>query len=152
MTAELLASLLDALAGEHAAVYGYGLVAGVVSGAGRRDALAALDTHRARRDQLRAMIAAVGGQPVEAAPAYRAVAQPGDRTAAAVLAGEIEKDVARRFGRLVAASTGDAREFAARAVADAAVRQARWSHSTPRFPGLDSDPTTPPSVAGGHNG
>lgn len=135
-----LDALQGALAAEHAAVYGYGVVAALLDGSQLRVAEAALDHHRARRDRLRASVVDAGGVPVESAAAYTLPADFRAVGGAARLARHIETEVGMTFAALVAASTGDARAFAARALADTAVRAARWSGSAARYPGLREDP------------
>jgi hypothetical protein len=138
---EPLDALQKALASEHAAVYGYGLLIPQLTGSARVGALAALDEHRIRRDRLRALVAALGAEPTEPAAAYRADAPVTGAAAATGLATDLERDVALAFGELVAASNDDTRTFAARALQELAVRQANWQHAAPRFPGLAADPT-----------
>jgi hypothetical protein len=136
MSADVTA-LQETLAGEHAAVYGYGVAGARLPGADRREALAAYDTHRMRRDLWRELIRAAGAEPVPAAPAYTlpfAVRTPAD---ARRLTAHLERQLAVRYARLVAASTGQEREVAARSLQDAAVRATRWSGTTPALPGLD---------------
>jgi uncharacterized protein DUF4439 len=142
-----VAALQYALAGEHAAVYGYGLLAARLSGAHLADALLALDHHRGRRDQLRALVAAAGAAPQEAAPAYRPTTPATSAATAINLAADIERDVAVAYGRLVAATADDTRTSAARWVQEAAVQQSRWRHAADRFPGLEITPTATPSPA-----
>ena len=50
-----------ALAAEHAAVYGYGVVGGRIGEARRTEARAAYDAHRARRDALARTVRDLGG-------------------------------------------------------------------------------------------
>ncbi|GAA0632004.1 hypothetical protein GCM10009547_39760 [Sporichthya brevicatena] len=135
----------EVLAAEHAAVYGYGAAAAQLSGINRAAALQALDVHRDRRDQLRRKILDGGGTPVESQAAYQ-LPRPftGLATVVDVVAG-IERDVALAFGALVAASDGDDRGFAARALQDAAVRESAWRREAARFPGLE-DPGLAPEA------
>lgn len=148
-----LAVLGEVLAAEHAAVYGYGALAAVLTGDRRAAALAGLDVHRARRDRLRRLTLDAGGKPVEARAAYQ-LPRPltGDSVATELAAG-VERDIALAYGALVAAASGDERGFAARAVQDAAVREAGWRGRAARFPGLtdpgfapdNAPPAAPPS-------
>lgn len=59
-----------ALAGEHAAVFAYGLIGARTTGALRARATRAFDAHRARRDQLRGFISGRGGKPAEPEASY----------------------------------------------------------------------------------
>ncbi|TXS22683.1 DUF4439 domain-containing protein [Streptomyces sp. ms191] len=131
-----LAAAQAALAAEHAAVYGYGVVGGRI-GAGRRaEATAAHGAHRARRDALRRTVRDLGGEPVAAAAGY-ALPFPVPDTAAAVrLAAALEDGVAGVYSDLVRASTGPLRRDAAAALREAAVRAVRWRGSDVTFPGL----------------
>jgi hypothetical protein len=132
-----VSALQETLAGEHAAVYGYGVAGARLPGAARREALAAYDTHRARRDQWRELIRAAGDEPVAAAPAYTLpfpLRTPAD---ARRLAAHLERQLAVRYAALVARSDGRERELAARSLQDAAVRAARWSGRTTALPGLE---------------
>ncbi|MGQ0630216.1 MAG: DUF4439 domain-containing protein [Sporichthyaceae bacterium] len=126
----------EVLAAEHAAVYGYGVLAGVFTATPRRQALDGLDTHRARRDDLRRLILAAGGTPVEAQAAYALPEPLSGPGPALTLAAQIEADLAVAYGALVAASTGAARAFAAAALQDAAVRVSTWSGEAPQLPGI----------------
>ncbi len=71
MTPAAISTLQAALAAEHAAVYGYGVAGAHLSGPRQQEALAAWNAHRARRDQLAAMLSAQGAVPVAAAAAYK---------------------------------------------------------------------------------
>lgn len=135
----------EVLAAEHAAVYGYGAAAAELTGINRLAALQALDVHRTRRDQLRRMTLDAGGKPVEAQAAYELPRPLNVLTTVVTLVAGIERDVALAFGALVAASDGDDRAFAARALQDAAIRESAWRRRAPRFPGLE-DPGLPPEA------
>ncbi len=139
------ALLGEVLAAEHAAVYAYGAIAATLSGTSRSVALQGLNVHRERRDRLRRMTLDAGGKPVEAQPAYELPRPLGGAGAVADLAAGVERDIALAFGALIAGSDGDDRAFAARALQDAAVREATWRREAPRFPGLE-DPGLPPEA------
>ncbi len=62
--------LRKALAAEHAAVFAYGLLGARTAGSMRVRITRAYDAHRARRDELRGLITALGGKPAEPAPSY----------------------------------------------------------------------------------
>ncbi|NED26181.1 DUF4439 domain-containing protein, partial [Streptomyces anulatus] len=59
-----------ALAAEHAAVYGYGVLGGRIEGKRGTEARAAYDGHRARRDALARAVRDLGGRPVASDAAY----------------------------------------------------------------------------------
>ncbi len=134
-------SLLDALqatlAGEHAAVYGYGIVgAQVTSVADLRAARAGYDAHRARRAALVSLVSSHGGQPVAADPAYDVGGPVTTPAQAKALAGRIEGAAAGPYADLVAAADGPLRTTAAGWLRDAAVRGAGWIGTAEAFPGL----------------
>jgi Domain of unknown function (DUF4439) len=129
-----------ALAAEHAAVYGYGVVGAKLRGSAQRRARTAHDTHRARRDQLAQLVRDEGGRPVASAAGYALpfpVNGPADATR---LAAHLENAVAAAYADLVAAGDGHLRQLAARALQEAAVRAAAWSRKSTPFPGLTEMP------------
>lgn len=140
-----VAILGEVLAAEHAAVYAYGAIAAELNGTNRAIALQGLNVHRERRDRLRRMILDAGGKPVEAQAAYQLPRPLGAFSAVVDLAAGVERDIALAFGALVAAAADDDRAFAARALQDAAVREATWRQEAPRFPGLE-DPGLAPEA------
>jgi hypothetical protein len=131
-----LTALQAALAAEHAAVYGYGVVGGRIGERGRTEALAAYDGHRARRDALVREVRDLGGDPVAASAAYALPFQVADAAAAARLAAGLEERVAGVYADLVRAATGARRGSAAAALRESAVRAVRWSGKSVAFPGL----------------
>ncbi|MEU7029848.1 ferritin-like domain-containing protein [Streptomyces sp. NPDC014779] len=125
-----------ALAAEHAAVYGYGVV-GARAGADRRaEARAAHEAHRARRDALRRTVRDLGGEPVAAAAGYALPFEVPDPAAAVRLAAHLEDRVAGVYSDLVRSADGPLRREAAAALREAAVRAVRWRGSDVTFPGL----------------
>ncbi|MFC9163250.1 ferritin-like domain-containing protein [Streptomyces fungicidicus] len=131
-----LRALQAALAAEHAAVYGYGVVGGRIGKDRSPEARTAYDAHRARRDALVRAVKDVGGEPVAAAAGYALPFQVPDAAAAVRLAAELEDRVAGVYGDLVRAGTGERRREAADAMREAAVRSVRWSSRSVAFPGL----------------
>ncbi|MFH8518124.1 ferritin-like domain-containing protein [Streptomyces gelaticus] len=125
-----------ALAAEHAAVYGYGVVGGRVAAGRRAEATAAYHAHRARRDALVRTVRGLGGDPVAAQPAYALPFAVPDPAAAVRLAAVLEDRVAGVYSDLVRAAEGPLRREAADALREAAVRAARWRGSGVPFPGL----------------
>lgn len=134
----LVESLQDALAGEHAAVYGYGVVGGVADATGSvaQLGLAAYEVHQRRRDRLEARLRRLGAEPVPAEPGY-ALASPvvtdGD---ARRLARRIEDRCAVLYAALVAATTGPRRREAAGWLTDAATRSLAWGAPATALPGV----------------
>ncbi|KUN01693.1 hypothetical protein AQI95_30490 [Streptomyces yokosukanensis] len=129
-------ALQAALAAEHAAVYGYGVVGGRIGAARRAEARAAYDAHRARRDTLTREVRDLGGQPVAADAAYALPFPVPDPAAAVRLAAQLEERLAAVYADLVRAATGARRGTAAAALREAAVRSMRWSGRSVAFPGL----------------
>ncbi|MFF5979971.1 ferritin-like domain-containing protein [Streptomyces olindensis] len=143
-----LRALQAALAAEHAAVYGYGVVGGKIGDGRRGEAQTAFDAHRARRDTLVREVKDLGGRPVAAAAGYALPFQVPDAAAAVRLAAELEDRVAGVYSDLVRAAGGGRRALAAEALREAAVRAVRWRGESVAFPGLaERAGTAPPSAA-----
>jgi Domain of unknown function (DUF4439) len=139
MTPAAIEALQDALAAEHAAVYGYGVAGAHLSGPQQEKALGDWNAHRGQRDQLAAMLAAQGAVPVAAAAAYRLPFPVTTAPAAAAFAAALEDGVTRGYLGLVglaAPQDENLRTFGALAMQDAAVRATQWRSATVAFPGL----------------
>lgn len=131
-----LTALQAALSAEHAAVYGYGVVGGLIGEARRSEARAAYDAHRARRDELARAVRALGGTPVAASAGYALPFAVTDSDAAVRLAAELEDRVAGVYSDLVRAAGGERRRTGADGLREAAVRAVRWRGGSVPFPGL----------------
>lgn len=131
-----LEALQKALAAEHAAVYGYGVVGGRIREGRRAEAKAAYDAHRARRDALAREVRDLGGTPVAAAAGYALPFPVPDSVAAVRLAADLEDRVAGVYSDVVRATEGGRRSTAAEALREAAVRAVRWRGESVAFPGL----------------
>jgi hypothetical protein len=131
-----LEALQKALAGEHAAVYGYGLVGARLGGRDRAAARAAYDAHLARRDRLAAMISGQSATPEPALPAYEPPFPVTDAASAVALAVTLEDGLAATYADGVAQTAGATRELMVRALYEAAVRATRWRGTSTPFPGL----------------
>ncbi|MFS8202102.1 ferritin-like domain-containing protein [Streptomyces sp. CWNU-52B] len=131
-----MVAVRSALAAEHAAVYGYGVVGGRIREARRTEARAAYDGHRARRDEMARAVRDLGGEPEPAAAAYALPFPVTDSESALRLAAELEDRVAGVYSDLVRAARGERREAAAQALREAAVRAVRWRGESVAFPGL----------------
>ncbi|MFD6825211.1 ferritin-like domain-containing protein [Streptomyces sp. NPDC060085] len=142
-----LKALQAALAAEHAAVYGYGVVGGKIGEKRRSDARAAYDAHRARRDALVRAVKDLGGTPEAASAAYVLPFPVTDSPTAVRFAAELEERVAAVYSDLVRATTGDQRRTAAGALREAAVRAVRWNGESVAFPGLAERTGTPTPTA-----
>ncbi|MFA1549958.1 ferritin-like domain-containing protein [Actinomadura chokoriensis] len=139
-------ALRAALAAEHAAVYGYGLLGARLTGALREVAKDMWNGHRAQRDRLESILS---GEPVPAATAYRPRVRVSDARGAARLAVALEDDLVPAYVGLAGASSPDLRAFAADSAQRAMARSARWrvkaGAAIPRdaFPGLPSAALSP---------
>ncbi|WP_420310594.1 ferritin-like domain-containing protein [Streptomyces sp. YS-B37] len=138
-----LTAVQAALAAEHAAVYGYGVVGGRIREGRRKEAKTAYDAHRARRDALVREVRDLGGTPVAASAGYALPFPVPDSAAAVQLAAELEDRVAGVYSDLVRAATGGLRGTAAEALREAAVRAVRWRGGSVPFPGLAERAATP---------
>jgi hypothetical protein len=131
-------ALQAALAGEHACVYGYGVL-GPYAGERHQAAVrAAYETHRSRRDALAEQVRARSAEPVASLPAYATPFQVRNDRTATRLAGLLEERLAPLYADLVAAAENQRlREIAARALRETAVLSARWTGRTTPLPGID---------------
>nr|WP_111556591.1 ferritin-like domain-containing protein [Kitasatospora sp. SolWspMP-SS2h] len=124
-----------ALAAEHAAVYGYGVVGAFLpAGPQREDARATYGAHQARRDAWQRVLTAGGASPTAAAPGYRLPFQVKDAATAARLAAYLETQLTAAYADLAAAAA--LRERAAAALRESALRAAHWGADLPALPGL----------------
>ncbi|MCX2967566.1 MULTISPECIES: DUF4439 domain-containing protein [Streptomyces] len=138
-----LAATQAALAAEHAAVYGYGVVGARVGEDRRRAARDAHAAHRSRRDALARRARDLGAAPRPALAGYALPYPVPDAAAAVRLAADLEDRVAGVYADLVRAADGPARREAAAALREAALRSARWRGGGVAFPGLaERDPAT----------
>lgn len=128
-----VALLSTLVAAEHAAVYGYGVLGARLDPTLRAQALAAFDAHRARRDELAALLRARGEQ-VPATQAAYDVAVAGRATALA-LAVQLEEGLSVRWRDLVAGSDEAAlRRIGVAGLTETAVRAAHWRRALGRRP------------------
>lgn len=135
-TPALVAAAQAALAAEHAAVYGYGVVGARIDSG--RVALARTDyaAHLAARDAMRRMVKGLGAEPVAADAAYALPFPVTGTSAAARLAAALEDRVADAYADLVRAGSGAPRGEAAASLTAAAVRAVRWRGACVAFPGM----------------
>jgi hypothetical protein len=126
------AALQEALAAEHAAVYAYGVIGGVL-GATSAQTTAAYAAHRGRRDQLTARI---GPAAVAAEPAYELPFAVSGPAQARRLAVQVERRCAEVYADVVSRTTGAARMYAARGLTECSVRALSWGADFEAFPGL----------------
>ncbi len=131
-----IAALQGALAAEHAAVYGYGVVGAMLTGSEQTDARADWIVHEYARDTLISMLTKLGATPVAASPAYSLPFAVTSTQSAVRLAAVIENGVTRAYLGLVAASEPTLRAFAAQAMQASANRASAWTGTTVAFPGM----------------
>ena len=131
-----VAALQGALAAEHAAVYGYGVVGAVLAGTAQADARSDWTAHQVARDALITMLNKLGATPVAASPAYELPFPVTSPKSAARLAAILENGVTRAYLGLVAVNNPTLRAFAAQAMQTSANRALAWSGTTTAFPGM----------------
>jgi hypothetical protein len=123
-----VAALFDAVAAEHAIIYGYGLVSAHSTPEVNDLVAAAMAEHRERRESAIAMLE---GRSVDAplpAAGYQLPTQVDNPTDAANLAVRMEEDCAVAWrAALERATTNEDRAFAVAALTQCAVTAARWS-------------------------
>ena len=136
-----LDALQAALAGEHACIYGYGLVGAHVSESAEDLARDGYQTHRARREELTRQIRLRHGEPVAALPAYVVPIEVDDNASARQLAGLLEQRLAVLYADLIEATSVPAlRELALMTLIETSVLAARWTGDTFALPGIDEPP------------
>lgn len=133
-------ALQRALAGEHAAVYLYGVVGGRVSVSTHAELWQrvrdAYNLHRGRRDQLVSMVRTAGAEPVAAEVSYElpnAAMTPAQLERVAL---EVEQRCAAVYADTVGSTAGANRQWALDALEDAAVRLLGFGGEPEPFPGL----------------
>ena len=128
-----------ALAAEHAAVYGYGIVGAVVTGGAAARARADWLAHQEARDTLEAMLVKLRATPVAASAAYQLPFPVTGEASAVRLAAALEDGVTQAYLGLVAVTDRTLRSFGALAMQPPANRAVAWRGTTVAFPGM---PTT----------
>ncbi len=139
-----VSALQGALAAEHAAVYGYGIVGAIVTGETETLARADWLAHQQARDALEAMLVKLGATPVAASPAYQLPFPVTGEASAVRLAAALEDGVTRAYLGLVAVTDRTLRSYGALAMQPPANRAVAWRGSTVAFPGM---PTTSTSTS-----
>jgi hypothetical protein len=134
------AALQQTLAGEHAAVYVYGVLGGRVSASAQASLATRLSSayvvHRGRRDQLVAMVRAGGADPVASEVSYELPnpsRTPAQLAAAALV---VERRCAAVYAAMVGSTARANRQWAIDALADSAVRQLTFGGAPEPFPGV----------------
>lgn len=131
-------ALQAALAGEHACIYGYGVVGGNLPDEQAGAARDALEIHRGRRTPLAEQIRLRDAEPVAALAAYELPFPVDDAGSARELAALLERRLAMIYTGLVGLSNlAGVRRLATSALAESARLTARWSGGIPAMPGID---------------
>jgi hypothetical protein len=125
-----------ALVAEYAAAYGYGVVGAHTRGAARAQATRGLAWHEQQQSALRTALSAEGAEVPTPEPAYVLPFAVTSATSAVRLAVALEDGVAAAYAELVGATESGARQAAAVALAQCAVRGAQWRGFSVPFPGL----------------
>lgn len=136
MSSKLGSALQDALAQEHAAVWGYAIVGAHLPDDERKAAVSCLEDHKRARDDLSAQVRAHGATPDQADPGYTLPFDVKGPAKARALAGRLERSTIGAYATLVARSKGATRRKAITAMQAAAVRQASWTDTIDTLPGL----------------
>ena len=135
-----LESLQTTLGAEHAAVYVYGVLGGRVS-ASAEPALAtalraAYDLHRARRDQVTAMVRAADADPVPSAVSYELPNTADTARRCRRAAAETEHRCAEVYASMVGNTARANRQWAIDALTDASVRALTFGDEPTAWPGV----------------
>ena len=135
-----LPALQRTLSAEHAAVYVFGVLGGRAAVLGesplRPTLTTAYDVHLARRNRVRVMVTAAGGDPVPAEPAYdvpRELTTPAQITAEAL---RVERACVGTYAALVAATTGADRAWAVGTLSAGALAELAFGGLPLPLPGL----------------
>ena len=137
------AALAEALAAEHAAVWGYGVVGAALDPTAQASAVTSEIAHRDVRDQVITLLAGRGTEPVRAEGGYTLPFPVLSAIDAAALAVTLEDGVAAAWVRVLDQSVErSTRELAVGALTAAEGRAVSWrtaagqSPTTSAFPGL----------------
>jgi hypothetical protein len=128
------AGLAALIRGEHAAVFGYGVITAAVPDAERTRVRGIWTDHQVRRDRYGAALLAAGGLVPAALPAYD-VGTVGAATAAAALARTIEAALFTTALNALAQLEGEWRSAIAADAVQTARRLERWGGRVPALPG-----------------
>jgi hypothetical protein len=119
-------ALAEALAAEHAAVFGYGVVGARLDAAALEAARQAEAAHRGRRDVLLTRLTGAGTHPPPAAAGYALPFPVTDGASALRLAVHLEERTAAVWRHALGGTAGEQRRLALDALVDCAVRATRW--------------------------
>ena len=135
-----LEALQATLAGEHAAVYVYGVLGGRVSASAEATLAerirASYTSHRGRRDEVIGMVRAKGEVPVASEVSYALPNQASTTTELTAAALETEERCCAVYADMVGSTSGPNRQWAIDALNDAAVRLLGFGGAPDPFPGI----------------
>ena len=122
------AALFDAIATEHAIIYGYGLVSAHATPDLNQLVSSSIAEHRGRREEAIALLDGRSVDPPLPAAGYQLPTEVDNATDAANLAVRMEEDAAVAWRAVLEqAATNEDRAFAVTALTQCAVAAARWS-------------------------
>ncbi|MEH3142949.1 MAG: ferritin-like domain-containing protein [Mycobacterium kyogaense] len=122
-----LGALFDAVAVEHATIYGYGLVSAHSTPEDNSLVADAMAEHRARREAAIVLLENTGGAVPLPAAGYSMPSEVDTPTQAATLAVRMESDAATAWRAVVEQATDEkVRAFGVAAMLETAVTAARW--------------------------
>lgn len=135
-----LQALQATLAGEHAAVYVYGVLGGRLSATEHPELMAkvvdAYSTHVGRRDRVTALVEAARAEPVAAEVSYE-LPNPATTVAQITAAALVtEQRCANVYAQTVGSTSRSDRRWAVEALVDTAVRQLGFGGRPDEFPGV----------------
>jgi hypothetical protein len=136
-------ALAAVLAGEHAAIYGYGVIGAHLTGNPLALARQAEAAHRNRRDALLETLTAAGVTPPAAAPVYDLPFPVADQASGVRLAQQIEERTAALWRAVLPPASANQRRTALDGLTDSALRAARWRRAAGTQPGTVALPGRP---------
>jgi len=128
-------ALQEALADEHAVIYGYGVAGPRLQGADRAAADAGFDAHRLRRERLAELVTAAGQTPVAPAAAYELPFPVQSAADARRLIALLEAGISDRYYDLVLTAATGERVEPVDWLSDSAAQRARFDGGIAAFPG-----------------
>lgn len=138
------AALREALAAEHVAVWGYGVVGAALGPEGRSRATAAEDAHRDVRDRVTALLADRKAEPVQEQAAYTLPFPILSAVDAAALGVVLEDGVEKAWVRVLdQAAERSTRELAVGMLSAAEIRAVSWRGAAGKKPVTSALPGLP---------
>lgn len=128
-------NLTQALMGEYAATYAYGLIGARTTAAEQQRARRALVSHQQLREQLRFDLGALQAPVPPPAPAYDTGGPVDNAAQARALAIVVEQRLVRNWAAVAATSADSSRDAAVRNAQECATRAMSWGAPSQAFPG-----------------